>query len=133
MDTSEQVAIETANRAKRRRRSVEEKRRIVEETREAGASVERVARRHKLRPDQAYSPASIAKSYLDAMNIVRPKEHFRVANRIHGISMQAYYGGRAECRIRKTPVPVKLTDSSRTAENGRPSKVSICGTNESTE
>jgi hypothetical protein len=64
----------------------------------------------KLRPDQTYSPASIAKAYLDAMNIVHPKEHFRVANRIHGISMQAYYGGRAECRIRKTPVPVILTD-----------------------
>ena len=64
----------------------------------------------KLRPDQAYSPASIAKAYLDAMNIAHPKEHFRVANRIHGISMQAYYGGRAECRIRKTPVPVILTD-----------------------
>src|SRR5580704_6684591 len=72
----------------------------------------------KLRPDQAYSPASIAKAYLDAMKIVHPKEHFRVANSIYGISMQAYYGGRAECRIRKTPVPVKLTDSSRTAENG---------------
>jgi hypothetical protein len=64
----------------------------------------------KLRPDQAYSPASIAKAYLDAMNIFRPKEHFSVANKIHGISMQAYYGGRAECRIRKTPVPVILTD-----------------------
>jgi hypothetical protein len=64
----------------------------------------------KLRPDQTYSPASIAKAYLDAMNIVHPKEHFRVANRIHGISMQAYYGGRAECRIRKTSVPVILTD-----------------------
>jgi hypothetical protein len=64
----------------------------------------------ELRPDQAYSPASIAKAYLDAMKIVHPKEHFRVANSIHGISMQAYYGGRAECRIRKTPVPVILTD-----------------------
>lgn len=64
----------------------------------------------KLRPDQAYSPASIAKAYLDAMNVFRPKEHFSVANKIHGISMQAYYGGRAECRIRKTPVPVILTD-----------------------
>lgn len=63
-----------------------------------------------LRPDQAYSPASIAKSYLNAMNVVHPRERFRVANRIHGISMQAYYGGRAECRIRKTPVPVILTD-----------------------
>jgi hypothetical protein len=63
-----------------------------------------------LRPDQAYSPASIAKAYLDAMNIAHPKERFRVANKIHGIAMQAYYGGRAECRIRKTPVPVILTD-----------------------
>jgi len=64
----------------------------------------------RLRPDQAYSPASIAKAYLDKMNVVRPKEHFKVANKIHGIAMQAYYGGRAECRIRKTPVPVILTD-----------------------
>jgi hypothetical protein len=64
----------------------------------------------QLRPDQAYSPASIAKAYLDAMNIAHPKERFRVANKIHGIAMQAYYGGRAECRIRKTPVPVILTD-----------------------
>jgi hypothetical protein len=63
-----------------------------------------------VRPDKAYSPASIAKAYLDVMNITHPKDHFKIANKIHGISMQAYYGGRAECRIRKTPVPVILTD-----------------------
>jgi hypothetical protein len=61
-------------------------------------------------PDKAYSLASIAKAYLDDMNIGHPKKHFTVANKIHGIAMQAYYGGRAECRIRKTPVPVILTD-----------------------
>jgi hypothetical protein len=61
-------------------------------------------------PDKAYSPASIAKAYLDDMNVAHPKKHFKVANKIHGIAMQAYYGGRAECRIRKTPVPVILTD-----------------------
>jgi hypothetical protein len=61
-------------------------------------------------PDKAYSPASIAKSYLDVINIAHPKKHFKVANKIHGIAMQAYYGGRAECRIRKTPVPVILVD-----------------------
>jgi hypothetical protein len=44
MDTSEQAAIETST-AKRRRRSVEEERRIVEETLEAGASVAHVRRR----------------------------------------------------------------------------------------
>ena len=54
MDTSEQVAIETASRAKRRRRSVEEKRRIVEETLEAGASVARVARRHAVNANQVF-------------------------------------------------------------------------------
>jgi hypothetical protein len=64
----------------------------------------------ELRPEAAYSPASIAKAYLDSMEIAHPKAHFKVANRIFGISMQAYYGGRAECRIRKTPVPVILTD-----------------------
>jgi transposase-like protein len=46
VDTSEQTAIESAKQEKRRRRSVEEKRRIVEETLEAGASVARVARRY---------------------------------------------------------------------------------------
>ena len=48
MDTSEQVAIETSSHTDRRRRTVEEKRRIVEETLEAGASVARVARRKEL-------------------------------------------------------------------------------------
>lgn len=63
-----------------------------------------------LRPDRAYSPASIAKSYLDVMSIARPKNLFNVANKELGIAMQGYYGGRAEIRLRKTPVPVVLTD-----------------------
>src|SRR5712671_4211478 len=54
MDTSEQVAIETASDTKRRRRSIEEKRRIVEETLEAGASVARVARRHGVNANQVF-------------------------------------------------------------------------------
>jgi transposase-like protein len=49
VDTLEQPAIESAKQEKRRRRSVEEKRRIVEETLEAGASVARVARRHAVK------------------------------------------------------------------------------------
>ncbi len=64
----------------------------------------------KLRPDVAYSPASIAKSYLDAMGIIPPKEKFDVPDEIVGIAMQAYYGGRAECRVRRVPVPVMHTD-----------------------
>jgi len=63
-----------------------------------------------LHPDKAYSPASIAKTYLAEMEIKQPKDHFRVPNRILGIAMQSYFGGRAECRVRKTPVPVIHTD-----------------------
>jgi transposase len=54
MDTSEQVALETSSHTKRRRRTVEEKRRIVEETLEAGASVARVARRHAVNANQVF-------------------------------------------------------------------------------
>ena len=54
MDTSEQVAIGTSSHTKRRRRTVEEKRRIVEETLETGASVARVARRHAVNANQVF-------------------------------------------------------------------------------
>ena len=55
MDTSEQVILdETPKQIVRRRRSVEEKRRIVEETLEAGASVARVARRHAVNANQVF-------------------------------------------------------------------------------
>ncbi len=54
MDTLEQPAIDSAKQEKRRRRSVEEKRRIVEETLEAGASVARVARRHAVNANQVF-------------------------------------------------------------------------------
>jgi hypothetical protein len=63
-----------------------------------------------LHPDRAYSPASMAKAYLDAMGILPPRMKFKVSNRMLGIAMQAYYGGRAECRIRHTPVPIVHTD-----------------------
>ena len=55
MDTSEQITIETGSQVKRRRRSNEEKRRIVEETLEADASVARVARRHEINANQVFA------------------------------------------------------------------------------
>lgn len=55
MDTSEQAILDgTTKREARRRRSVEEKRRIVEETLEAGASVARVARRNAVNANQVF-------------------------------------------------------------------------------
>jgi hypothetical protein len=63
-----------------------------------------------LKPCNAYSPASVAKSYLDAMGIIRPAEKFKVSPKYHGIAMQTYYGGRSETRVRCTEVPVVPVD-----------------------
>jgi hypothetical protein len=64
-----------------------------------------------LRPEFAYSPASIGKAYLRAMGIEEPMRKFKnLQPNIHGIAMAAYYGGRAECRIRRWPVPVVPVD-----------------------
>ncbi len=59
MDTSQQVAViprdkEVAVASQRRRRSIAEKRRIVEETLASGASVARVARAHDINANQVF-------------------------------------------------------------------------------
>ena len=54
MDTTGQTAIETSKQVPRRRRSIEEKRRIVEETLASGASVAQVARRHAVNANQVF-------------------------------------------------------------------------------
>ena len=64
----------------------------------------------RLNPEQAYSPASIAKAYLDAMGIIPPSQKFQIPDRATGVAMQTYCGGRAECRIRHVVVPVVHTD-----------------------
>lgn len=63
-------------------------------------------------PDKAVSPASIGKAYLRTMGIIPPKQKYDVPDEIQGIASQGYFGGRAECKIRNTPVPVVLTDFS---------------------
>lgn len=63
-----------------------------------------------LRPDHAYSPASIAKSYLEEMGIKRPAEKFKVSRKELGTTMQSYYGGRSETRTRCFEVPVVPVD-----------------------
>jgi transposase len=55
VDISEQMTVETGSRVKRRKRSVEEKCRIVEETLEAGASVARLAMRHAVNANQVFA------------------------------------------------------------------------------
>jgi len=63
-----------------------------------------------LLPERAMSSASIGKSYLSSMGVVPPSRKFRLPPYFLGIAMQAYFGGRAECRIRRTSVPVALVD-----------------------
>ena len=63
-----------------------------------------------LPPERAFSAASIAKAFLNAMNVTEPQLKFQLDDQANGICMQAYYGGRAEIRIRHTSVPTVYTD-----------------------
>ena len=63
-----------------------------------------------LAPDRAYSPASIAKGYLEAMNIITPERKFDVSPRNLGIAMESYFGGRSETRVRAQELPVVPVD-----------------------
>jgi len=63
-----------------------------------------------LQATRAYSPASIGRSYLKQMGVTAPAARHQIDPRILGFAMSAYYGGRAECRIRRTPVPVVYVD-----------------------
>jgi hypothetical protein len=44
------------------------------------------------------------------MGVTEPEDKFRLDDKTNGICMQGYYGGRAEIRIRHTPVPIVYTD-----------------------
>jgi hypothetical protein len=63
-----------------------------------------------LKPYYAYSPASVAKSYLEAMGITRPAVKFKMTDEEYGIALQSYYGGRSENRLRCAEVPVVPVD-----------------------
>ncbi|MAG37263.1 MAG: hypothetical protein CL878_13600 [Dehalococcoidia bacterium] len=60
---------------------------------------------------KALSPAAIGKAYLRAMGITPPLEqHPNFPPAVLGRAMAAYYGGRAEARVRHLPVPVVYVD-----------------------
>lgn len=62
--------------------------------------------------EQAFSPASIGKAYLRTMRITPPLARPNVLRaETLGHAMTAYYGGRAEVRIRGVPVPVRYVDA----------------------
>ncbi|MGB8834416.1 MAG: hypothetical protein WCC95_19870, partial [Candidatus Sulfotelmatobacter sp.] len=61
-------------------------------------------------PDRMFSPASVAKSYLEELHVSHPSEKVNDADAAYAVFMQSYFGGRAECRIRSWEVPVCLVD-----------------------
>jgi len=65
--------------------------------------------------NKLYSPASISKIYLKKLNI-KPllEKNPNFSKEIIGHLMSAYYGGRVETRIRKTPVSVTYLDCTST-------------------
>jgi hypothetical protein len=84
-----------------------------------------------LQPHNLYSPATIGSRYLEAMGYERPLGKFTLLSdeqlgwretkyrtpqaspldpTLLGWSMSAFYGGRAEARIVRTPVPIALVD-----------------------
>ncbi len=65
----------------------------------------------RMNPCKAFSPASVAKAYMRTLAVAPPFKQFAdVPKEVMGIAMSAYFGGRAETHIRKTPVPVVHTD-----------------------
>ena len=64
-----------------------------------------------LQPTKAYSPASIGKAYLRAMGVTPPLSRgWDMPPERLAQAMSAFYGGRAECRLRRVPVPVAYVD-----------------------
>jgi len=61
-------------------------------------------------PDRMFSPASVAKSYLEELKIMHPSRKVNEADYAYGIFMQSYFGGRGECHIRNWEVPVCPVD-----------------------
>jgi hypothetical protein len=61
-------------------------------------------------PDRMFSPASVAKSYLEELHVSHPSAKVHDADAAYGVFMQSYFGGRAECRIRNWEVPVCPVD-----------------------
>ena len=61
--------------------------------------------------DKAFSPVSLAKSYLEKMNITPPSK-FNIPPEIQAAAMEAFYAGRAETKIRKWEMPIVYLDFS---------------------
>jgi hypothetical protein len=63
-----------------------------------------------LDPCRAYSSASIGKAYLDALGVTPPMDRSTLTDEQLGYWACGFYGGRAECHIRKQLTPITYLD-----------------------
>jgi hypothetical protein len=56
-------------------------------------------------PWQIHSEASIGKAHMEKMGLTPFRELIRWTDEVLATVIEAYYGGRAECAIRRIPVP----------------------------
>jgi len=61
-------------------------------------------------PTSTFSSASLSKATLQALGVDPITTRLGLSPELLGIAMSAFYGGRAECHIRKTALPVRLVD-----------------------
>lgn len=61
-------------------------------------------------PHRVYSPATLVKGYFDAMGIQPLWGRTSIPDELLGATMSTFYGGRAECRIRRQLTPVTVLD-----------------------
>ena len=88
-------------------------RRDVRITGELMAAMLREYARHPIgvHPVEVFSPATIGRGYLDAMNVKAPLKRWpRFPKPELGIAMSTFYGGRTSARIRRFLVPVRYYD-----------------------
>jgi hypothetical protein len=83
----------------------------VKVTTELLEAVLREAERHPVNPCKAFSSAGVVKSYFDEMGIAGIlKRQPDFDPDVLGAFTAAFYGGRAEVRVRRVPVPVRYAD-----------------------
>ena len=64
----------------------------------------------KLVAERSYSPATLSKNSYSEMGIKPPQKKFGIPESINGIATQAFFAGRAESNVVRTPLPITYVD-----------------------
>lgn len=94
------------------REYVEYARQDVKATADLYTRVMDVYRTHDIdmQPERLFSPASLSKAYYRRMGITAPLGRTTIDDDLMGAVMSTFFGGRAECMIRRVAVPVHVLD-----------------------